>query len=192
MTDLKIADCQLACQLAKRAFRTAWKVLVLLFGLLVIAAIAVSAWIWHGERERESLLRSYEMPTFYLNMLSLIEGGRPIGMLMNDDEIIMCLLQQRTFGNLNVDSIAALSIEQMDAARNVVLPSPDSDGRYWYILFFKKMTISRIYLVDDDKLDFDLSNTVSSCADRSVQFVVEKKHTQDGKNSFLIKFHKGD
>lgn len=188
MTDLKIAD----RQLAKRAFRTAWKVLVLLFGLLVIAAIAVSAWIWHGERERESLLRSYEMPTFYLNMLSLIEGVRPIGMLMNDDEIIMCLLQQRTFGSLNVDSIAALSIEQMDAARSVVLPSPDSDGRYWYILFFKKMTISRIYLVDDHKLDFDLANTLSSCADRSMQFVVEKKHTEDGLNGSLIKFHKGD
>ncbi|MFM2274729.1 MAG: hypothetical protein RL211_601 [Pseudomonadota bacterium] len=188
IADLKIAD----RDPVKRILRVAWKALVWLFGLFVVAAIAVATWIWYGERERESLIRSYEMPTFYLNALSVIEGVRPMGALMSDDEVVMCLLQQRTFGNLIVGGIKALSIAQTDAARNALLPSPDSDGRYWYILFFKEKTISRIYLVDDHKLDFDLANAASSCADRSMQFVVEKKHSQDGIKNLLIKFHKGD
>lgn len=188
IADLKIAD----RHPAKRILRVVWNALVWLFGLVAVATIVVATWIWYGERKRESIIRSYEMPTFYFNALSVIEGVRPMGALMNDDEVVMCLLQQKTFGNLIVGSIEALSIAQMDAARNALLPSPDSDGRYWYILFFKEKTISRIYLVDDHKLDFDLANAASSCADRSMQFVVEKEHSQRGIRKLLIKFHKGD
>jgi hypothetical protein len=172
--------------------RTLWKVLKWMLGLFVIAAIALPILMWHGDRERESLIRSYEVPTFYLNMLSVIEGGHPVRALMNDDESIMCLLQQRTLGNLNASSINALSTAQMDAVRGVVLPSPDSDGHYWYILFLKEKAISRIYLAYDHQLDFDLANAASSCADRSMRFAVEKKHVQDSTNNLLIKFHKGD
>jgi len=94
---------------------------------------------------------------------------------MNDDEVIVCFLTQRTLGNLKIDPISALSDAQISAARNVLLPSPDSDGRYWYMLFFAQEKVSRIYLINDNDVDFDLANTDSGCANQYMKFLIERK-----------------
>lgn len=161
--------------------------------LFAVAVFLVAAWIWHEERQRESLLQSYQAPSFYLNMLGAIAGIQSVKTLMNDDEDIACFLSQRTLGNLNVDSIrAALSDVQITAARNVLLPSPDSDGRYWYILFFTQGKVSRIYLVNDHDVDFDMANTDSGCVNQSMKFVIERKSPEIGARGLLIKFQKGE
>jgi hypothetical protein len=160
--------------------------------LFAVAVFWVVAWVWHGEMQRESLLQSYQAPTFYLNMLGAIVGAQRLETLMNDDEVIVCFLTQRTLGNLKVDSISALSGAQISAARNVLLPSPDSDGRYWYILFFTPERISRIYYVYNHDLDFDLANTNSGCAHRSMKFVIGRKNNEMGARGLLIKFQKGE
>jgi hypothetical protein len=160
--------------------------------LFAVAVFLVVAWIWHEERQRESLLQSYQAPTFYLNMLGAIVGTQNLKTLMNDDEVIVCFLTQRTLGNLTVDAISALSDAQISAARNVLLPSPDSDGRYWYILYFAQKRVSRIYLVNDHDVDFDLANTDSGCANPSMKFVIERKSPEIGARGLLIKFQKGE
>ncbi len=166
---------------------------IALFAVAVFLVVAGVAWVWHEERQRESLLRSYETPSFYLNMLGAIAGTQNLKALMNDDEVMVCFLSQRTLGNLKIDAISAvLSGVQIAAARNVLLPSPDSDGRYWYVLFFTQEKVSRIYLLNDHDVDFDLANTDSGCAHQSMKFVTERKSNEIDTRGLLIKFQKGE
>ena len=171
----------------------AWRLIKWAIALFAVAVFLVVAWVWHEERQRESLLQSYQAPSFYLNMLGAIAGTQDLKALMNDDEVIACFLSQRTLGNLEVDAIsAALSDVQITAARNVLLPSPDSDGRYWYVLFFTQEKVSRIYLLNDHDVDFDLTNTDSGCAHQSMKFVTERKSNETDALGLLIKFQKGE
>jgi len=160
--------------------------------LFAVAVFLAVAWVWHEERQRESLLQSYLAPTFYLNMLGAIAGTQRLKTLMNDDEVIVCFLTQRTLGNLKIDPISALSDAQISAARNVLLPSPDSDGRYWYMLFFAQEKVSRIYLINDNDVDFDLANTDSGCANQYMKFLIERKNPEIGARGLVIKFQKGE
>lgn len=167
------------------------KSLLWILAALSSSALAIVALVWYGEYRREALIRLYEVPSFYLNMLSAIEGKRAMADLMSDDEIIVCFLQQRTFGNLILDNIMdELSVGQRKAARDLTLPSPDSDGRYWYILFFRDETISRVYLAANNDLDVDLISNASSCVNRSRRFVVVENNSQEIGKKLLIKFTK--
>lgn len=176
-----------------RILIASWRLIKWAIALFAVAVFLVIAWVWYGERQRESLLQSYQAPSFYLNMLSAITGTQVLKTLMNDDEVIACFLSQMTFSDVEVDAIsAALSDAQITAARNVRLPSPDSDGRYWYVLFFTREKVSRVYLFNDHDVDFDLANTDSGCAHRSMKFVIERKSNGTGGLGLLIKFQKGE
>lgn len=161
--------------------------------LLAVSMLLVVAFFWHEEWKRESLLRFYQAPSFYLNMLGSIKGTHKLKVLMNDDEVIACFLSQRTLGNLDLSPIkAALSGIQITSAQNIVLPSPDSDGHYWYVLFFTREKVSRIYLIDENDVHFQLANIDSGCAKSTVKFFIERKGSEVGKRGLVTTFEMGE
>lgn len=172
-------------------FKGAWKAGKWMSLLVLIAAATALAWVLLDEYRRDLLIRSYQAPDFYLNMLSALTGSNDIAVLMNSNEVVMCFLSQRVLGNIHIENFGALSSAQVAAINSISLPSPDSDGRYWYILFLGVDKVSRIYLVNDHDVDFDFAQTSSGCLERPVKFEVLRRGSEIGGKGLLIKFSIG-
>lgn len=160
-----------------------WIVVALIFSVSTIAA-----WVWYGEHRREELIRSYEAPSFYFNMLGAIEGKRPLGTFMNDNEDILCVINSYGY----VEKNAQLTEKQKSSVPKSILPSVDSLSWYW--IFFTEKAASRIYLVHGTDLDISPESTMtSSCADRGTNFETSRK-TSDAPNlkGIVITFSKGE
>lgn len=60
------------------------------------------------------------------------------------------------------------------------------------MLFFAQEKVSRIYLINDNDVDFDLANTDSGCANQYMKFLIERKNPEIGARGLVIKFQKGE
>lgn len=174
-----------------------------LFGLLIVAVATAMLVVWYGEWERKQLLRSYELPAFFLSHLLLKERGQLIDLIdmhllekcarkalygndcvrwMNKREvreIMVCVID----GYGSVENISSLSAKQRATLPKDLLPS---EGNGWYWLFFTDEGISRIYFVDDVTLDVDLPDDSDGCVNRNAHFEVVKKQRANGENYFVL------
>lgn len=149
-------------------------------GLLVVAVSIVISIIWYGEWEREKLIRSYETPTHYINMLGAITGRHPVTILMNDDESTICVIGSYGW----VSDIDSLTEEQKASAPKSILPSVSSQSLY--LLFFDKAGLSRIYLMHGYDIDIGAESTKSACIDRTAYVEVTKSRRQNSERLQLI------
>lgn len=141
-------------------------------GISFIIIIIFSA--IYDEWERSRLLTAYEVPSEFIKKISDLKSGK-IADLLKEDETIICAMNSEG----RASDLHELNKKQIDSLPKRKIPSEDLA---WYLLFFKKDAISRIYLFDEGRWGFFWGNKGYACLKSDANyFILENKvyHTKE-------------
>jgi len=159
---------------------------VILGGLLFVAAIPPFV-VWYGEKERQDLMRDYQVPQIFLARIIYLQK-MPVKKLMEPGEVLVCAVG----GYGSVEGIKELNEEQRRSTPKDRLPS---ESGLWYLIFFSETKSTRIYLIENAAID-GIENDSDQCLGEHGSFEVIKKNPRtsgspgDFDNAFVIRMKK--
>lgn len=160
---------------------------VILGGLLLAAAIPFLI-IWYGEKERQDLMRDYQVPQIFLARVIALQQ-MPVKKLFESGETLVCAVHSYA----GVEGVEELNEEQRRSTPKDKLPSEDG---IWYLIFFSETRSTRIYLIESAAIN-GITNDSDRCigGDGSFEVISEApRDTADFKNGyhvFSIRMKKG-
>ncbi len=163
------------------------KVIGAIFGGLLLAAAIPIFIVWYGEKERQDLMRNYEIPQRFLSRVIALQKVSA-EKLMEPGETLICA----------VNAYAGVGgVKRLNETQKLSIPKdklPSEDG-IWYLIFFSETRSTRVYLIENAAVD-GLTDDSDVCIERGGVFEVIRNGPRgagspDGYYSFAIRMKRG-
>lgn len=160
--------------------RVAFKTVLWIF-LLFLAFVALAlAVLFYGEYSRERKILSYQPPPEIFDSITPNQRAKAKS-IMKEGEILVCALG----GYGRAENLRGLNAQQRASLNKDVIPSEDLS---WYLIFFSESRFTRIYLMDNSKIEAFFSHESPGCVSADGKVSLDVYTTDSGQEKKILRF----